>query len=336
MKLNLKTIIQTIFFALLGIGLVYWRYNAMSEEDKTAMFTAFDSFKWSWALPIFLVGVLSHYIRAKRWELQFDALHIPYQTKHTFSAVMFGYLTNIFVPRLGEVTKCSYIAKQGGADVDKVIGTVIAERIWDMISFLLLAGITLIVQLPILLPYAKEIWQQISTKLHNEEGQISWLLIIGIGVILILCCVFFIYLFKKYQQTKIGKFVDGIKKGLQSIYQVKNKGLFLLHTILLWFTYTLVAVMVLKAIPSTEHLPVLAGLSIITFGTFAMVVPAPGSIAYPIIVAPILTLYGTSMGVGQGYGWINWANQNLTIIITSFILVLILPLLKSKKDVTKN
>lgn len=335
MKLNSKIIIQTIIFTLLGVGLIYWRYTALSATDRAAMFEAFQSFRWAWALPIFIVGVLSHYVRAKRWELQFEALNIPYQSKYTFNAVIFGYMTNIIVPRLGEVTKCTYIAKKTDADVDKVIGTVIAERIWDMICFIILAFITLLLQIHILLPYATDIWKKLITNIQNADGSLMWGKVVLLLIIILTAITIGIVVFRKYRHTKIGKFLDGVQKGLQSIYQVKQKGKFLFHTIALWLLYTLVAVMVLKAIPSTEHLPLLSGLSIITFGTFAMVVPAPGSIAYPVIVAPILTLYGTSMGVGQGFGWINWANQNLTIIILSLLIILISPFINTTKNDAK-
>lgn len=336
MKLNIKTILQTLFFALLGVGLIYWRFTTMTPEDKAAMFQSFDAFNWNWSLAIFAMGVFSHFIRAKRWELQFDALAIPYTTTKTFTAVMLGYLTNIFIPRLGEVTKCTYIAKDNGTATDKIIGTVIAERLWDTICFLFLTILTLVLQFPILLPYAKKIFGNLSAKLHTADGNLAYLKIGILVSIIVVGIVAFILLYRKLRDTKIGKFIDGVKKGLQSIYQVKKKGLFIAYTLLLWLSYTLVAILVMKAIPGTEHLPLLAGLSIITFGTFAMIVPAPGSIAYPLIVAPILTLYGTSTGVGQGYGWINWANQNITIIITSLVLLLIAPLIKNKAHVHKN
>ena len=84
--------------------------------------------------------------------------------------------------------------------------------------------------------------------------------------------------------------------------------------------------------PSLMHLPLGAGLSIITFGSIAMMVPAPGGIAYPIIVAPVLVLYGVSEGMGQGYGWINWGIQNISIILLGLTAFILLPILNSKKN----
>jgi uncharacterized protein (TIRG00374 family) len=333
MNIDKKTIIQTILFAIIGIGLVYWRFNTLSENDKNAMMDAFVSIKWRWLIPIGLVGFFSHYIRAVRWQMQFKAVNMPYNTFYTFSAVMLGYLTNIFIPRLGEVSKCSAIVKYNGGNVDKVIGTAIAERIWDTICFTILTLLTLILQLNILLPYAKEIANKITSELYNNKGEIN-IIKIGIAIAaLIVLIIGAIILYNKTRHTKIGKFINGIKTGLQSIILIKEKGVYLLYTLLLWGAYTAIAIMIFKAIPATEHLPLIAGLTIITFGTFAMIVPAPGAIAYPIIVAPILQLYGTSAGVGQGYGWINWANQNLVVIFLGVAVMILLPIYKNRKHV---
>lgn len=332
MQVNKKSIIQTIFFAVLGIALVTWRYQTLEDADKQAMFDAFDSFKWSWSIPIILTGILSHYVRAKRWELQFKALQIPYKTFYTFSAVMLGYLTNIFIPRLGEVSKCSVMVKYNGGNLDKVIGTVIAERLWDTISFGVLTLLTLVLQFDLLMPYALQTGSSIATSLKTTDG--TWmtgkLALLGIGTLLLLLLA--ICFFKKLKNSKAAQFIEGMANGLKSIWMIPNKALFLFYTIALWTCYTAIAVMVFKAIPATAHLPLLAGLSIITFGTFAMIVPAPGAIAYPVIVAPILQLYGTSAGVGQGYGWINWANQNIVVILLGLIVMILLPLYNTRQN----
>jgi hypothetical protein len=333
MKIDKKTILQTLLFAVIGVGLVVWRYQVLSAEDKQAMFHAFGAFRWSLALPIFGVGLLSHIIRAKRWELQFKALQIPYNSFNTFSAVMMGYLTNIFVPRLGEVSKCTVIAKYNGGPVDKIIGTVIAERLWDTICFGVLTIITLAVEFDILMPYAVEIWNMLLQKNQTTDGSWNWTNTTMLLVVMIIGLGGGVYFIKKSSKTsKVGGFIQGVLKGLQSIYKVPQKSLFICYTLLLWFCYTAIAIMVFKAIPVTAILPLTAGLSIITFGTFAMIVPAPGAIAYPVIVAPILTLYGLSAGVGQGYGWINWANQNIVVIILGLFVMIALPIYNSKKN----
>lgn len=330
MKIDKKTIVQTLFFTLIGIALIWWRYNTLAPEDRTAMFRAFKEFRWEWALPIFIAGLLSHLIRAKRWQLQFKALQLPTNTFNTFSAVMLGYLTNIFIPRLGEVSKCTVVARYNGGSVDRIIGTVIAERLWDTVCFGILTLLTLTVEFDVMMPYASGIWEQLLLKFRSPDGSFSWLKITVLATLLLACFVLTIVLFKKLKNGKVGGFVQGIGKGLQSVYKLPQKGLFLFYSVAMWGCYILVALLVMKAIPATAHLPATASLSIITFGTFAMIIPAPGAIAYPLIVAPVLSLYGTSAGVGQGYGWINWANQNITVLILGLFVMIALPLYNSK------
>jgi len=330
MKIDKKTILQTLIFTLAGIALIVWRYQTLTKEDKDAMFRAFSAFRWEWALPIFIAGLVSHILRAKRWELQFRALQIPSNSFNTFSAVMIGYLTNIFIPRLGEVSKCTVAARYSGGAVDKIIGTVIAERLWDTICFGILTLLTLVIEADVMMPYASGILDTLLLKFRYPDGSFNWFKITVLTAVLFAGCVLLFFLFKKFRNGRIGGFIQGLGKGLQSVYKLPQKGLFMFYSIAMWGCYILVAVLVLKAIPATEHLPLSTGLSIITFGTFAMIIPAPGAIAYPLIVAPVLTLYGTSAGVGQGYGWINWANQNITVIILGLFAMIALPVYNSK------
>lgn len=325
-----KTLIQTLVFATIGIGLVYWQYSKLTETDKEAMFKAINSFKWVWAFPILLVGFLSHYFRALRWDLQLRPINIIAKKSNLVASVLVGYFANIFVPRLGEVAKCTVLAKYEQQPVDKLLGTVIAERVWDTICFGLLTVFTLIFQYQYIAPYAEKVGGSFLQKLQKEDGSYNILLIFGIILILILSMYGIIHIFKSKKDSKIGKIIQGLLVGIKSILEVKQKWMYMLYTILIWGCYTLVAIFVFKAIPDTSNLPLLAGLSIITFGTFAMIVPAPGAIAYPIIVAPVLELYGLSAGVGQGYGWVGWASQNISIILFGLLAFISLPLINNK------
>lgn len=336
MRKHLKTIIQTLIFALIGVGLVIYRYQTMSLDDKNAMFTAFTKITWWWIIPLFIVSFLSHYVRAVRWRQLMLPIGLNVSLLNAVGGVLVGYLANVFVPRMGEVAKCTYVAKFDDADVDKLIGTIIIERIIDMLCFGLLTLITLIFQYKYIAPYFFQLIDYFKKKLYTETGQLNFLLVILVllGVICVIYAI--IYLYKKLLKTKIGKFLEGLKDGIASIKKVRSLTWFIINSLLIWVLYTISAIMVFKAMPDISHLPLLAGLSIMTFGSFAMIVPAPGSIAYPIIVAPVLLLYGVSEGVGQAYGWVNWALQNVTVICFGLIALLFLPILnKIKNDKTR-
>ncbi len=324
-----STILQTLIFAILGIALIVWRYNAMSESDKDAMFQAFGNVRWVWAIPIFIASFFSHYFRALRWKQLLSPLSIVPKTSNVVYSVLIGYLANVAVPRMGEIAKCTVLAKYEKVPADKLIGTIIAERAFDVVCFGVLLLLTLMAQYPIIAPYAQQVFSYL---FKDELGNFLWMRILLLAILGIVGLVGMVVFYKKTKGTKIGQILNGILAGLIAIKNVKNKTAFLLNTILIWGLYTSIAIMVLYAMPETSHLSPLVGLSVITFGSIAMMVPAPGSIAYPVIVAPVLVLYGLSEPIGQAYGWINWAAQNATVISFGIAALILLPLSNRTKN----
>lgn len=331
MAKRIKGILQTLLFAIIGIGLVVYKYNDLSDTDKHAMFAAFNNITWWWIVPLFIVAFLSHYVRAVRWKQLMDPIGLKVSMTNALGGVLIGYLANVLVPRMGEVVKCTYVAKFEQADVDKLIGTVIIERLIDMLCFLLLIILTIVFQYAYIAPYAQQLLDYFLQKLYTTSGELNVLLISILLIVGIIGIVFGIWIYKKLLHSKIGKFIHGLKDGITSIKKVKSVPLFIFNSLAIWVLYTISAIMVFQAMPELEHLPILAGLSIMTFGSFAMIVPAPGAIAYPIIVAPVLLLYNVSEGLGQAYGWVNWALQNVTVIFFGILALLIIPILNKLK-----
>ncbi len=132
-KKTLLTIVQYIVFLGLGIGIIYWMFSKMTDEQVDAMFTSIKQTRLWMLIPIFFVGFLSHWFRAMRWNLMLDPLGIHPKTNNTFFAVMIGYMTNLAIPRAGEVAKCTVLARYEKVPADKMIGTIVAERAFDVL-----------------------------------------------------------------------------------------------------------------------------------------------------------------------------------------------------------
>jgi uncharacterized protein (TIRG00374 family) len=328
-KKTLSTILQLIIFLGLGIGLIVWRYNAMSPKDKTEMFTAFQHVRWWLAAPILLIGFLSHLFRALRWKLLLQPLGIFPSTPNITFSVLIGYLANTLVPRLGEVAKCTVLAKYEKVPADKMIGTIIVERAFDLVCLLVILFITLGVQYDIIYPFAEGLYLKMFT---DSGGHFIWSRIIITGAVLLAGIVAFVLLYRTIKNSKIGNIIKGIGEGLKAIGRVKNKGLFLLHTVLIWSMYTLSVIIGFYALPETEHVTALAGLAVITFGSVGMIATPGGIGAYPVIVAQVLLLYGISEGIGLAYGWVSWAAQTAIVIFLGLIALIALPLYNRKKD----
>ncbi len=322
-KKTASTILQLIVFLGLGVALILWRYRAMNETEKEAMFAAFTHVRWWLGVPILVIGFLSHLFRALRWKQLLQPLDIyPSVPNITFS-VLIGYLANALVPRLGEVAKCTVLAKYEKVPADKLVGTIIAERAFDLVCLVLILFLTLALQYNIIYPFARDLYLKLFT---DSAGNFIWLrIVIALGIALggILAIVL---LYRKIKNSKVGHIIKGIGEGLKAIGQVKRKGVFLLYSLLIWCMYTLAVVVGFYALPETEHIAPLAGLAVITFGSVGMIATPGGIGAYPVIVAQVLLLYGISEGIGLAYGWVSWAAQTAIVILLGLLSLVLLPL----------
>jgi uncharacterized protein (TIRG00374 family) len=327
-KKNLSTILQLIVFLGIVAGLIVWRYNAMTTQDRAAMFNAFKHVRWIYLIPIFVIGFLSHYFRSLRWKQLLEPLSIYPSTMNTVLSVLIGYLGNTFIPRLGEVAKCTVLAKYEQVPADKLVGTIIAERAFDTVCLLLIVFLTLALQYNIIYPFALDTYHKM---FFDATGNFIWLrILIALGVI-VLGIVALLILYKKIKNSKVGHIIKGIGEGLKAIALVKNKWKFILNTILIWTCYTGSVIVGFYALPETERLPLLAGLSVISFGSIAMIVTPGGVGAFPVIVAQVLLLYGLNEGIGSAYGWVCWAAQTLVVITLGLIALLLLPIYNRTK-----
>lgn len=322
-KKNTSTLLQLLIFLGLAAALMVWQYKSMSESDKTSMFEAFKHVRWIYLLPIFIIAFFSHFFRALRWKQLLEPLSIFPTTANTVFSVLIGYLVNTLLPRFGEVAKCTVLAKYEKVPVDKLVGTIIVERAFDMVCLLVIIFMTLALQYDIIYPIADEIYHKI---FFDAGGHFIWMrIMVALGV-LVAGIIALVLFYKKIKNSKVGNIIKGIADGLKAIAQVKNKGKFFLNTVLIWGCYTATAVVSFHALPETENLPMLAGLSIIAFGSIGMILTPGGIGAYPIIVAKVLVLYGLATGIGNAYGWVSWGAQTLIIIILGLISLVLLPI----------
>lgn len=330
-KKNRSTILQLVIFLSLAAALMIWQYKAMGEADKATMFEAFTHVRWIYLLPIFFIAFFSHFFRSLRWKQLLEPLSILPTTANTVFAVLIGYLVNTLVPRLGEIAKCTVLAKYENVPADKLVGTIIAERAFDAVCLLVIIFITLALQYDIIYPIANEIYHKM---FFDVAGNFIWMrILLALGVV-VLGIVALVLLYKRIKNSKIGHVIKGIAEGLKAIALVKNKWKFFLNTALVWGCYILSVVVSFHALPETENVPVLAALSIISFGSIGMILTPGGIGAYPIIVARVLALYGLTIGVGNAYGWVSWGVQTAIVIVLGLITLILLPIYNRTRHAT--
>ncbi len=300
----------------------------MSAEEKDEMFEAFYHVRWIYAIPIFIIGFLSHLFRALRWKLILQPLQIFPTLANTTFSVLIGYLVNTLIPRLGEVAKCTVLAKYEDVPADKLVGTIIAERAFDLVCLIIMMLLTLVLQYDIIYPFAHDLYMRLFT---DGQGNFIWLRIITAIVAGIVMLFLVLSLYKKIKDSKVGHIIKGIGEGLRAIALVRQKKSFALYTLLIWGMYIASAVLGFYALPAIGHIAPIAGVAIITFGSIGMIATPGGIGAYPVIVAQVLLLYGISEGVGLAYGWVSWAAQTTIVLILGVASLILLPLYNRNK-----
>ncbi|MEO5968196.1 MAG: lysylphosphatidylglycerol synthase transmembrane domain-containing protein, partial [Ferruginibacter sp.] len=318
-----------------GLALVWWQLKGMKPAEKEEFYSALSHAKYWVAIPVIIMSLLSHLSRSMRWKILLEPLGYNPKLKNVFAVTMIGYLANSAVPRLGEVLKCTFLARYENLKVDKLVGSIILERIFDLICFVIFIAITVLIQIDIVGEFFKE--QLVSLK--QSSGQKIWIklvLIIFIGFVLIYITR---YLFKKYPNNKIIKkiigFISGIIQGFSAIMKLKRRKEFLAHTIFIWAMYLLQIYIGFSAMESTSGLGIHAAFSVLALATVAMIITPGGIGSFPIFVMQTLVIYNISEPHGKAFGWLLWGANTLIYIIFGLASLLLLPYLNRNKNENK-
>ena len=278
--------------------------------------------------------MLSHFIRALRWQILIEPLGYKPGVTNTFLAVMVGYWANLAVPRLGEVLKCTILARYEKVPANKLVGTIVAERAVDVLSLAVTLLITVLSQYELIGGFASEIFQ---TYFSSRTGKFSGLKVSIVVLVLISFVVFSVWMFKRLSHlTIISKTKDiffGIWQGLISIRNIKNKWLFILHSIVIWLLYLYSTYMGFFAMQDMVKYGIKGALSALTFGSFGMIIPSPGGIgSFQYAVQQVMILYGVTPAKGLSLGMLIWFAQTGIIILFGTISFLLLPVVNKKES----
>jgi len=234
-----------------------------------------------------IFGAIAYVNRGLRWIVLIDALGYKASKSNSIASVSVGYFTNLFIPRAGEVSRCSSLYKSDNIPVDKLFGTILIERVIDL--FFLLIGVVL----AFLLNYTEiissiKLYQEIPS-INPTEDESLFSYVIFLFVIIIGFTVL-IYFKKKKNNLNIYKqkvidFINGLKLGFKSIQNIKNKTYFWFHTLSIWIMYFLMTFICFYAIPETYDLGFSEALFLLVLGGIGMVIPSPGGFgSYHVII----------------------------------------------------
>lgn len=334
MKKKINSLLQYAFFLGLAIFLVWWSLSKISDQHWEEMKTAMRETNYWLLIPVAIALLVSHLSRAIRWKILMEPMGYKPSLINTYLAVLIGYFANQGVPRLGEVLKCTILSRYEKVPADKLIGTIVAERAFDLVCLLLVFAITFFSQLSTIGHFAGELFNKLIYGDAEAGGNNG--LYIGLAIALFLILLLW-WLTRRFAESSLIKktkaVLEGIWQGINSIRHLKNKGWFLFHSFLIWFLYLASIRIGFYAMEPTSMYGWLPSFSVLSLGSVGMIVTPGGMGAYPILVQQTMSLYGLSEGIGNAFGYILWLAQFVLVLVAGAVSLVLLPVLNRKKQI---
>lgn len=336
MKKKLRSLLQYIFFLGFGVFLVWWSLRKISSADWVDIRKSFENANYWLVIPVIMTLLLSHLSRAMRWKILMEPLGYRPKLSNTYMAVLIGYMANLAIPRLGEVLKCTILARYEKVPADKLIGTIVAERAFDVICLLVVIAITVMVQVDVIGDFIAGMLTSIFQSKNTSPAR----LIIIVGGILAVAGVLW-WVFKRFAHVgviaKIRTVLAGIWAGVISVRYLKNKKWFVFHSIFIWVMFLLSVQIALWGLRETSGYGIKEALSVLSTGSLAMIIPTPGGIGvYPIFVQKTMLLYGLKESLGFAFGSLMWGVQFFQMLLSGFVALLLLPYLNKNVRYEKS
>lgn len=351
MRAPLKNILR--FGIYLGTGLtilylVYSRQNkayqakcqldglpAESCQLTDKIVADFGTANWAWIGVVLLLFMLSNVSRAIRWNMLLEPLAIRPRFANSFFTVMIGYFANLGLPRIGEVVRAATLARYEQAKTNQVMGTVVIDRMLDALTMLLVVGLAILLDGKRILGYLAS---------NADIGSLQDLLLSPWLWILVFLGGGLFYTLYRYRDRyarhpiflRVVEILRGFRDGLLSVARVRRPGWFLVHSLLIWVMYYLMTVVCFQAFEQTRHLGLVAGLTTFVFGTFGVVIPAPGGMGtFQFLVSEALIMYGIPGEDGFSFSMILFFSiQIFCNIFFGLLGLILLPILHRRRHAT--
>lgn len=339
MKQKLINFLKFLGFLSIGSVILYFVFKSQNEAyiadcelkgipeaecsltDK--LITDFKSASPFWILMVVVAFMISNLSRALRWQMLVRPLGYEPKLSNAFWTVMLGYFTNLGIPRSGEFVRAGTFARYENIRADKVMGTIVVDRIMDVICLLIVMLLTVI------LAY-DTIWTYLQENIKTDTlVTLFWLGLSGGIVVLGGFLVFRKRLEQLAFYQKVKHILYGFLDGLKTVSQLKNPWLFIFHSVAIWALYYVMTLFALKSFAPTADLPMVVGLVVFVFGALGIVIPSPGGMGtYHALVIAALALYGVSGDDGFSMANIAFFSINIFCNIAFGVLALIiLPIL---------
>lgn len=326
MKKIAGTLLKTVLPLALGVYLIWYFFDSMEPDVKTAFYKALREANYFWIFLSLLLSFLALLSRAYRWKYLLEPMGYKTSFWNRYHAIMIGYIVNLTIPRAGEASRAAMLYRSDGIPFAKSFGTILAERVFDLIMLLLVALLALIIG-------AGDFWKikELVQEIGNDPESATKVQVIKWIVIGIFAVAFgVVVLIKKIRQKVIG-FIKGIFAGVLSVFKTKNPGAFIGHTLFIWIMYVVYFAICFFALDETSHVPAKGMLLAFLAGSLGITLTNGGIGIFPLVVGLVIEYYLTDQygaqakGIGYALGAIIWSSQTLLIIILGVISFFLLP-----------
>lgn len=270
--------------------------------------------KYGWVILSMVVGVVSHIVRALRWQLQLRALQHPASFRTLTNAIFGTYAMNLLFPRLGEVWRCGYVARREQMSFTLLLGSVVSDRLMDTVSVICLIVAVFFLQMHVLLDFLKQypvIEETLFSVITSPYPYLFVAVVVGALV----------WIFRQKNEyrwvLKIKEMMRNLWYGFRTVLTMKQKKRFIVYTILLWLCYYLQLYLCLFAFADTAHLGALAALSLFVMGSIGMGIPVQGGFGpWHLAVMATLAIYGvTDPNVAGSFALVAHGSQMVVIVL---------------------
>lgn len=322
-----KKIIKIILFLGIGITLIVVLFK---DFDLKKMLDDLRNVNYFWVGASMLCGLLAMISRGLRWNILIESMNHKSSKSNTIHTVIFGYFINLFIPRAGELARCTSMNQVEDIPVNKLVGNILLERAFDLVILISLVGSIFLIKFDDILYFFNEL-STIEGASTESSSPIKYIII---AVVLLIGL--FLFLFRKKIQNspifkKVQEFLIGIKEGFKSAFKMKNKGLFLFHTFFIWLMYFMMTYVVFFAVPYTTHLGVSDGIFIMVVGGLGMIVPVQGGLGpYHLAVSIGLASLGIEKDAGLLFATVVHFAQTVMVLSSGGVSTIMLSLAKRK------
>ena len=304
----------------IGIFLTFYTYNSFSSEQINEIESYFKNANYYYIYLAAGVAFLGNMSRAYRWKFSLEQMGYQSTFANNFMAVSIGYVLNLTVPKSGEVSRALIVKKYNGIPFDKGFGSIVAERIIDVVVLLFFMMLAVYLQFDI----AKSF-------ILDKIPMVKLLLLLSTGILLLIFAILVYRYSKANWVLTLKQKVSGLQEGVLSIVYMKKKWAYCFHTLFIWFTYILTFYIAIFVFPETSNLSVSAVVTSFVVGSIAIAFTNSGFGSYPFLIAKILLFYSISETTGNAFGWIVWTSQMLLVLSLGLISFILLPVLNRKK-----